>query len=234
MSDKMTVVNLRTVADRVGLAPCSVSSVLNNSAAAMRIPQRTKDRVFRAAAELNYRPNLSARSLRTKRTHMVAVISNDFGRGPVAHVVSGMERLLRRKGYLLALGALDRPSEWPNLSTQLHQRGIEGVIAVGVSLPYEMTLPAVSVHLGDVNLREPLTNAVCQWLSELGESAAEVVLGKIETPIGTKIETKSSSRTTSSRRTFSRRIRIVAKPPRGYFNIHGDLGIPVESRVQRA
>jgi DNA-binding LacI/PurR family transcriptional regulator len=41
----------------------------------MAIPQRTKDRVFRAAAELNYRPNLWARSLRTKRTRMVAAIT---------------------------------------------------------------------------------------------------------------------------------------------------------------
>ena len=46
-------VTLRTVADRVGLAPCSVSAILNNSAAALSIPQHTKERVLRAAAFLN-------------------------------------------------------------------------------------------------------------------------------------------------------------------------------------
>jgi len=58
-------VTLRTVAEKVGLAPCSVSAVLNNSPAAAAIPQRTKNRILRAARQLNYRPNFSARSLRT-------------------------------------------------------------------------------------------------------------------------------------------------------------------------
>ena len=40
------IVTLRTVADKVGLAPCSVSAVLNNSPAALAIPQRTKNRVL--------------------------------------------------------------------------------------------------------------------------------------------------------------------------------------------
>ena len=55
-------VTLKTVAERVGLAPCSVSAILNNTEASRAIPQRTKDRVYRAASELNYRPNYWARS----------------------------------------------------------------------------------------------------------------------------------------------------------------------------
>jgi len=70
-------ITLRTVADKVGLAPCSISAVLNNSAAAQSIPQRTKDRVLRAARQLNYRPNLAARSLRTRRTSTVALLASD-------------------------------------------------------------------------------------------------------------------------------------------------------------
>ena len=42
-------VNLKTVAARVGLAPCSVSAILNDTKAARAIPQKTKDRVYRAA-----------------------------------------------------------------------------------------------------------------------------------------------------------------------------------------
>jgi len=40
-AERITV-TLRTVAEKVGLAPCSVSAVLNNSPAAVAIPQRTK------------------------------------------------------------------------------------------------------------------------------------------------------------------------------------------------
>jgi DNA-binding LacI/PurR family transcriptional regulator len=220
VSEKKSVVTLRTVAERVGLAPCSVSAVLNRTPASLAIPQHTKDRVLRAAAELNYQPNLSARSLRTKRTHMVAVISNDFGRVPVGQVVAGMERRLRRRGYLLALGVLDRPSVWTSLSLQFHQRGVEGVMAIGASLPRELTLPAVSVHLGRLNLekpfaRGPLAEDAGASLRELGESAAEAMLSKIEN------------------KSAPRRTRIIFKPPDTSFTFPGaGLGVPAENPVQ--
>src|SRR5689334_16620619 len=98
-----TAPNLRAAAEKVGLAPCSVSSVLNNAPAAQAIPQSTKERIFKAAAELNYRPNFWARSLRTKRTRMVAAISRDFGCPAAARVVAAAQEGLQRRGYLLVL-----------------------------------------------------------------------------------------------------------------------------------
>ena len=181
MSDNKTVVNLRTVAERVGLAACSVSCILNKTAASLAIPQKTRDRVLRAAAELNYQPNFSARSLRTKRTHMVVVVSADFSRPNVGPVMAGMERLLRERGYLLAIGGVGNPSEWTRLSVQFQQRGIEGVIALDANLPRELQLPSVSLHLGGLNMPQPLTKDAGAWLAGLGESAAETVLAKIET-----------------------------------------------------
>ena len=147
VSDKKSTVNLRTVADRVGLAPCSVSAILNNSPASKAIPQATKDRVVRAAAELNYRPNLWARSLRTKRTRMVAAVAHDFGRAPVARVVAGLQNRLHTKGYLLALGTPDF-ADANCISAQFQQRGIEGVIAIDTIVPRQMDLPVASVELG--------------------------------------------------------------------------------------
>jgi hypothetical protein len=173
-------VTLRTVAERVGLAPCSVSAVLNNTPASRAIPQHTKDRVFRAAAQLDYRPNLSARSLRTKRTHMVIVVSTDLGQPSVARAVAGMERSLRRKGYLLILAAFDADSDWTRISVELQQRGIEGVIAVGIGQPRNLEMPVVSVDLGYLAAGEPLAEEVSGFLTDLGESAVEAVLRMIE------------------------------------------------------
>lgn len=203
MPDKKTVVTLRSLAERVGLAPCSVSAILNNTAAALSIPKHTKDRVFRAAEEMNYRPNLSARSLRTKRTYMVAVVSGDLGRAPVARLVSGMEVHLRRRGYLLVVAGFGCAEEWRNLSVELLQRGMDGVMAVGMSLPREMGLPAVSVDLGAMDMLEPLTDEIRGWLAELGQSAVDAVLEKIET------------------KGVSGRSRIAAKVPVLYFGLPG-------------
>ena len=65
MNPKKTRVTLKTIADCVGLTPGTISAVLNNTHAADRIPQSTRDRIIRAARELNYSPNPLARALRT-------------------------------------------------------------------------------------------------------------------------------------------------------------------------
>jgi DNA-binding LacI/PurR family transcriptional regulator len=62
---KQARVTLKTVAEHTGLTPGTISAVLNNSSAADRIPQRTRDRIFAAARQLNYQPNPLARALRT-------------------------------------------------------------------------------------------------------------------------------------------------------------------------
>jgi hypothetical protein len=175
--------------------------VLNNTPASLAIPQRTKDRVFRAARELNYRPNLWARSLRTKRTRLVAAITPDIGRGPVARVVAGVQSLLHRRGYLLALGTFDCASEWNTISVQLQQRGIEGVIAIDAILPQDLNLPVASVDLEYMNLLEPLGDDMQAWLSEWGASAAETVLRQIE------------------KDTLPRRMKVAPKRPNVYFGL---------------
>jgi Bacterial regulatory proteins, lacI family len=176
---KKTTVNLRTVADRAGLAPCSVSAILNNTPASQAIPQTTKDRVLRAAAELNYKPNLWARSLRTKRTRMVAAVAHDFGRGPVARVVAGVQSRLHKKGYLLALGTPDF-DDADHISAQFQQRGIEGVIAIEAAVPNHMDLPVASVVLDHANPGETLCEDTHLRLAALGESAAETIIRQIE------------------------------------------------------
>jgi len=213
VSDKKTVVSLRTVAERVGLAPCSVSAVLNNTPASWAIPQRTKERVFRAAGELNYRPNLWARSLRTKRTRVVAVVTSDIGRGPVARVVAGVQKLLHRRGYLLALATFDCASEWNTIPVQLQQRGIEGVISIDAILPHELELPVASVDLEYMTFAEPLADEMRAWLSELGESAADTVLRQIE------------------KDTVPRRMKVAPKLPNAYFDLPNvNLGVEVDAR----
>ena len=179
LPEKKSAANLKTVADRVGLAPCSVSAVLNNTAAAQAIPQRTKERIFRAAAELNYRPNLWARSLRTKRTRMIAAVASDFGRASVAQVVAGAQTRLQELGYLLALGRVD-VSDSAQLCAQLQQRGVEGVIAIDQVVPRSVGLPTALVELGFGATSESLIQTLRPWLAEVGESAAETIVEQIE------------------------------------------------------
>jgi len=172
-------VNLRTVADYVGLAPCSVSAILNDTLAAKVIPQRTKNRVFRAVAELDYRPNMWARSLRTKRTRMIAALASDFGQASVALVIAGAQARLHEQGYLLALGGFDF-ADRNHFAAQLQQRGIEGLVAIDVPVPSQLEMPITSVEFGIADSRQPTTPESRMLLRGMGNSAAEMIVQQIE------------------------------------------------------
>jgi DNA-binding LacI/PurR family transcriptional regulator len=86
-------VTLRTVADRLGLTPGTISAVLNNTRAADRIPQHTRERVIAAARELNYQPNPLARALRTGKAFAPEV--HDMGPPHGALVIVGADRFER-------------------------------------------------------------------------------------------------------------------------------------------
>jgi LacI family transcriptional regulator len=70
-----TRATLADVARRAGLSKTAASMVLNGREGT-RLSADAHQRVFRAAEELGYRPNLAARSLRTQKTATIAFISD--------------------------------------------------------------------------------------------------------------------------------------------------------------
>src|SRR5271154_5385402 len=96
---KLRTVTLKAVAQHVGLTAGTVSAVLNNSSAARSIPEHTRKRILAAAHELNYRPNLLARSLRVQRTFTVGVIAEEIGDAYGGAVVAGIEAYLSERNF---------------------------------------------------------------------------------------------------------------------------------------
>lgn len=88
-------VTLKTVAEHIGLTAGTVSAVLNNSAAAMRIPQHTRSRILAAARELNYQPNPLARALRTGKPLRSERAPHESGAAGRALLIVGNEQLER-------------------------------------------------------------------------------------------------------------------------------------------
>jgi DNA-binding LacI/PurR family transcriptional regulator len=95
ISKKPERVTLKTVAERVGLAPGTVSLVLNQAPGSESIPQRTKDRVFAAARALKYQPNPLARALRTQQGPAPNIGEQFAGDAGGALMFVGAEHLLR-------------------------------------------------------------------------------------------------------------------------------------------
>jgi DNA-binding LacI/PurR family transcriptional regulator len=143
---KGKVVTLKAVADFVGLTPGTVSAVLNNAPSARSIPQHTKNRIQKAAKELNYRPNFFARSLRKQRTYTIGVIAEEIGDAYGSLVISGIENCLRQKNYFF-LTVIHRhdPQLLQRYSQLLVERGVEGFITVDTSVDQSPALPTVAV-----------------------------------------------------------------------------------------
>ncbi len=74
--------SLKDIASKVGVSASLVSYVLNNKDKENRVSKETANKIRAAAKELNYFPNLNARSLKTNISHtiglIVADISNPF------------------------------------------------------------------------------------------------------------------------------------------------------------
>jgi DNA-binding LacI/PurR family transcriptional regulator len=91
------------VAHHAGVSPTTVSLVLTGQTKA-RIPESTRERVRAVAAELGYVPNSVARSLRTKRTQTIGLVSDQIATTPFAvRMVEAAQDVARSQGYLIFL-----------------------------------------------------------------------------------------------------------------------------------
>lgn len=139
-------VGLKQVAQKVGLSTATVSMVLNQSSGADAIPDSTKQRIFTAARELNYRPNYLARSLKSQRTFAVGVLVPEFSDGYSAMVLNGIEDRMRQAGFLCLVTSHRRVDEsLERYAHMLSDRQVEGLIAVDTPFKQRLPLPVVSV-----------------------------------------------------------------------------------------
>ena len=139
-------VSLKQLASHLGLSTTTLSLVLNDAPSAASIPQETKDRIFKAAKELKYRPNYLARSLRVQRTHTLGVIVPELSDGYSAMVLNGVEVELAKEGYFyLTASHLHRDDLLEENPRMLIERRVEGIIAVDTPIRFEPVLPVVNV-----------------------------------------------------------------------------------------
>lgn len=139
-------VGLKTLAQHLNLSVASVSRVLTGAPAAKSIPKATQERIFAVAAEMNYRPNMLARSLRDRRTFTVGVLVPEVSEGYATLVLSGIEhRLLEANYFYFLVSHHHRPEMIEQCQKMLLDRGVEGLIAIDTPLRHGSRVPVVTV-----------------------------------------------------------------------------------------
>jgi LacI family transcriptional regulator len=139
-------VSLKELGAHLGLSPTALSIVLNDAPAASTIPQETKNRIFAAAQQFNYRPNYFARSLRARRSFTLGVLVPELSDGYSAMVLSGVESVLSKEGFFyLTASHLHRDDLLEHHPKMLLERQVEGIIAVDTPIRFQTDLPVVSI-----------------------------------------------------------------------------------------
>ncbi|MEM9435056.1 MAG: LacI family DNA-binding transcriptional regulator [Pseudomonadota bacterium] len=129
-------VTLKDVALRAGVSRSAVSRTFTKGAS---VSQKTRDKVLAAAVALNYQPNILARSLSTRRTKLVGLVSNNFHNPVFLQVFDLFTRRLQDHGLRPLLVNLSDETD-PEASIQLlRQYSVDGVIVASSTLPPEFS-----------------------------------------------------------------------------------------------
>lgn len=96
-------VTLSDVAEAAGVDVSLVSRVLRGEEIGAR--SETRERIKRHAAQMGYRPNAAARSLRTARAHAYGLVIPDFTNPVYAEIISGAEAAAAERNCVLLTGS---------------------------------------------------------------------------------------------------------------------------------
>ena len=123
---------IKDVAREAGVSISTVSRVINNS---KPVSPEVKEKVNRVIESLQYKPNEIARTLVTKKSHLVGVIITDIGNSYITEMVRGIEEIGKMYGYdiLLCSTYEDLEAEIKYVKL-LNQKQVEGIILISKNL----------------------------------------------------------------------------------------------------
>ena len=131
MSDRRPTIH--DVAARAGVSKSLVSLALRGSP---KVSQASRDSIIKAAAELGYRPNATARSLADRRSRTIGINMAELDNPIFPQMLTGAHSVIRERGYntMLVSGERDPEIEHVELAKLLEFQ-VEGLILISHRLP---------------------------------------------------------------------------------------------------
>ena len=134
----VTIVDVARVS---GFSPSTVSIVLNDAPLSKNVAARTKEHIRVTAQTLGYRPDASARSLRSRRSHTIGVMIFDFSDPFCIQILRGIERSLDPTPFLpIIMDAHNDRKQFERYLEMMLERRVEGLIVVANWLFAEIEL----------------------------------------------------------------------------------------------
>ncbi len=127
MKEKKNSIN--DIANSLGVSKTLVSMVINNRGDEYGISKITQKKVWKKVKEVDYKPNLMARSLRLGKSNTIGLIVSDISNSFYSKIARNIERYAEAKGYNLIICSTDEdiPREI-RLINMLKDRQVDGII----------------------------------------------------------------------------------------------------------
>jgi LacI family transcriptional regulator len=121
-------ISLKDIAQRVGVSTALVSYVLNNQKQG-RISKEISEKIKAVAAELNYRPNQIAKSLKTSKSYTLGLVVADIANPFFSSIARYIENVADQHNYTVLFGSSDEnPQKSQKLIQTLITRQVDGLI----------------------------------------------------------------------------------------------------------
>ena len=104
-------VSLKDVARHVGVSTALVSYVINHKEKEARVGSEMVLKIRKAVTELNYQPNLIAKSLKSGKTNTIGLIVADISNPFFSNISRIIEDEARKGGYIVIIGSSDEDAE---------------------------------------------------------------------------------------------------------------------------
>ena len=127
-------VTIKDIAREAGVSTSLVSFVMSNAVAGealYRVSSETSKRVLEVAERLQYKPNSSARALRSGKTGTIGVVVSDIANPFFAEIARYLEDQAYKYDYNVIFGSSDEnPEKFRRVVEVLLNKGVDGLILV--------------------------------------------------------------------------------------------------------
>jgi LacI family transcriptional regulator len=137
--------SIKDVAIKAGVSASTVSYVINRK---KTVRQETYRKILEAIAEVDYHPNIAARSLKTNESKSIGIAVADFTNIFYIDVLSGIESRLAQAGYstIVTNSRNSADIERKNLR-ELIYRNIDGIILIGTGSSVSEMIAPIAVPI---------------------------------------------------------------------------------------
>ncbi|WP_458353353.1 LacI family DNA-binding transcriptional regulator [Peribacillus frigoritolerans] len=124
-------VTIKDLAEVCGVSAGTVDRALNNRSG---ISEKTKRKVLKAAEEMNYQPDFTARSLVMGKTMTIGIVLFDLYNRSFAQLMNAIELKARERGYFVYITLTDKKPENEQMCIEyLVNRKVDGIILLTVN-----------------------------------------------------------------------------------------------------